>query len=78
MSQKEPVVVDTADRALRQFDNRMRILMNIPGDAWPEGERKEVNPHSWGLWTQGGEKRLIAFIRAPDLAQKALWGGLPA
>lgn len=53
MSQKTPVVIDTAPEQLRQFDNRMRILMNLPSDAWPEGERKEVNPHSWGLWVQG-------------------------
>ena len=61
------------DHLLRKFDNRMRIVMNLPHDVWPEGERRDANPHSYGLWMKGGVDRLAAFIWAPDKVQRALW-----
>ena len=60
------------DGSLQQFDNRMRILINLEDEAFPP-ELREDNPHSAFLWTTGMAGRLLAFIRAPDAVRTAIW-----
>ena len=60
------------DGSLLQFDNRMRILMNLEDEAFPP-KLREDNPHSAALWTLGTASRLLAFIRAPDAVRTAIW-----
>ena len=59
------------DGSAQQFDNRMRILMNLDDDAFPP-ELRDDNPHSARLWAEGREQRLLAFIRAPDAVRAAI------
>ena len=58
--------------SMQQFDNRMRILMNLDDEAFPPALRED-NPHSAALWAEGMAGRLLAFIRAPDAVRKAIW-----
>jgi len=60
------------DGTMEQFDNRMRILMNLDDEAFPPALRDD-NPHSAGLWAKGMADRLLAFIRAPDAVRKSIW-----
>ena len=61
--------------SLEQFDNRMRILLNLDLDVFPAELRKD-NPTSAALWLEGGANRLLAFIRAPDPVRAAIWRAL--
>lgn len=60
---------------MQQFDNRMRILMNLDDEAFPPKLRAD-NPTSAGLWAEGREKRLLAFIQAPDAVREEIWKAL--
>ena len=64
------------DGSMTQFDNRMRILMHLPAETWPEN-LVAANPHSAGLWYAQSRlhigNRLLAFIRAPDNVRQILW-----
>ena len=64
---------DDADRA--RFHNRLRILMNLPDDAFPP-ELREDNPTSAALWAARRSARLLAFIAAPDAVAKSIWRAL--
>ena len=64
------------DGTLDQFDNRMRIMLTgLDRDAFPPALR-DANPLCARLWDNEGADRLLAFIRAPDAVQQAIWAAL--
>lgn len=68
-------MIQHPDGSMQQFDNRMRILMNLDDEAFPPALRED-NPHSAALWAEGMAERLLAFIRAPDAVRQAIWQAL--
>ena len=61
--------------SLRQFHNRVRIIMNLPSEAFPPHLRAD-NPTSAGMWVRGGFDRIKAFIHAPDAVADAIWAAM--